>query len=120
MTPQELAELDLAVAKAEGYNYAEIVTEPQRYGREEPFVAVNGVLVSPTRVVAFCPSCDAHEAMRLMQKYRLQVWPGKSGWWAAGYREMEDGVPGQNGPTPAIAICRAVVALKEAEGGTDE
>lgn len=111
MTPEELAELDLVVAKAEGYNFAEIVTEPQRYGRDEPFVVVNGALVSPTKCITFSPTRDGAEALRLLEKYRLTLWHSGSGW--SSWVSFRPRAIAPCGPTPAIAICRAVVALAE-------
>lgn len=106
MTPQELAELDLAVAKAEGIFLFPTVDE--RAGRQHG----HAELYQPTR--------DGAEAMRLLEKYLLAVFTHfmtdgtPVGYWMVTGRDYKT-ILG-SGPTPAIAICRAVIALKKDDG----
>lgn len=85
MTEQELAELDLAVAKAEGLDVVNGI---------DP----DGQLYRPTR--------DRDLAMRLLEKHKLELHPARNYW------ECQDGNVMRTGDTPCIAICKAVVALK--------
>jgi len=106
VTPQELAELDLAVAKAEGLR-AYIDDE---YGCRTAWNAKDG---GP---FPFKPSTNPAEAMRLLVKYNLDLLcGGHPGWYAEG----PDGVADSDttGPTPEIAICRAVAALASRDKG---
>lgn len=106
MNENELAELDLAVAKAEGLNAGLMVGTGC-------VVHVPGDENNREDFREYHPSTDPKEAMRLMIKYQLRVEPIRSIGtpWACG--------PGLNrfefevGATPAIAICRATVALKQ-------
>ena len=95
MTPKELAELDLAVAKAEGFafigNDATVIRRKYSRHREK---------YQPTR--------DGAEAMRLLEKYHISVLHFMpEDFWLA----QTDTLDGVRGPTPTIAICRAVAAL---------
>lgn len=95
MTPQELAELDLAVAKAEGHT---VYTDGACWHKQD------GTMLS-----AYQPTRDGAEAMRLLEKYELQLMCLVEGdWLCCG---PNDNDKWKRGPTPAIAICRAVVAL---------
>jgi hypothetical protein len=101
MTDQELAELDLAVARADG-----------------TFLPPYGVAVSDEREVInigeYQPTRDRAEAQRLQEKYQLEVspWLDPYGKPTGDWRARATNEFSQRGPTPAIAICRAVVALK--------
>lgn len=101
MSPEELAKLDLAVAKAEGFIFG---TDGKGLWHDS-----NGMFVG----YRYQPTRDGAEAMRLMEKYRLWVSPDRfeGDEWTA----VRPGVL-MKGPTPAIAICRAVVALKKDDG----
>lgn len=105
MTDKELAELDLAVAKEEGiaaYKWTHPTTKNLWVRMDE-----NGAIYQPTR--------DGSEAMRLLEKYRLTVsYDDERACWECNFilRNESEFV---NGPTPSIAICRAVVALKGAK-----
>lgn len=120
MSEQELAELDIAVAKAEGLRIDKL--PPPRI---KTFVSDdNGEswhIFEPTR--------DWNEAGRLLEKYKLTLEPSamkaSHTYWgvSAGGKFIVDG------PTPQVAICKAVVALAAAtatssrgrgSGSTDE
>ena len=102
MTPQELAELDLAVALAE---------------RLDAEIAVDGVTVIVTDHGRYQPTRDGAEAMRLLEKYRIELrsalnspeYCGGPKWMALG--PPKSGAVG-HGDMPAIAVCRAVVAIR--------
>lgn len=124
MTEQEMAELDLAVAKAEGWipcwdgpgfpisEYSARVIGikrellPVRFADKVPayrnpdhdFAYMNFSDYSPTR--------DPAEAMRLLEKYGFGLAPHEGGWMCG-----NAGLSGR-GATPCLAICAAVVALK--------
>lgn len=108
MTEQELAALDLAVAKAEGYENA-------RLNRAGDACLIRNAFPSVYR------PRDPAEAMRLLEKYKLSViWValGESASWVAtrsGDYNIKDDVLSRThqatGETPCIAICKAVVAL---------
>ncbi len=99
MTPQELADLDLAAAKAQALD-ARIVGSIENDDGPRCLVCGRGEY-SPTR--------DGAEAMRLLEKYRLSLRPHvHPNWRVYDYHAEYESF----GPTPAIAICRAVVALK--------
>jgi hypothetical protein len=102
MTEQELAELDLAVARVEGIE-AEI-----SMSRGIPLVPMCCVRKPFFRL--YQPSRDPVEAMRLLEKHRLMLEPvyKEAGWHC--YWPQDGGVEGY-GETPCIAICRAVVTL---------
>ena len=93
MTPKELAELDLAVAKAEGW-------------KKSP--SGDGWYDAAGNYIGHAED----EAMRLLEKYGFTVHrSGNTGlWYACKHRNFDYEI---GGPTPAIAICRAVIALKE-------
>lgn len=104
MTPEELAKLDREVALAEGG----IITASDGYGDFVQFP--DGRMV---QLCLFRPASDGAEAMRLLEKYGLSLVHDQT---APGWFCCRQGEPGQGrGPTPAIAICRAVVALKGKE-----
>ena len=122
MTPAELAELDLAVAKVEGVTVVfenGMVLEVIKYDPPDPIVGEGDYRT-------FQPTVDRYRAMRLLEKYRLNlttaIYPGGLAEGAdrklyhAGYVASCD-KPNEEifgtGETPAIAICRAVIALKE-------
>jgi hypothetical protein len=106
MDEKELAELDLAVAKAEGLD---------TFGVGDQLCAVfmrapNGTAL---KYGPYQPTRDPAEAMRLLEKYNFNLLsPMSTG-------EEWNVIDGQmveyqsSGPNPAIAICRAVVALKQ-------
>lgn len=98
MTPKddaELAALDLAVAMADGDAVTISGVQPWM---DTPTCFVNGIPYRPTT--------NGAEAMRMLVKYRLNLFAGEP--WEAWLEGIKLGV----GPTPGIAICRAVVALK--------
>ena len=107
MTDQELAELDLAVARAEGFP-AELVPPAPRCIAERPPELGGTGLYQPTR--------DGAEAMRLLTTHSLTVGPAAEDWWSCRANERDGKLPAvlgyAYGPTPAIAICRAVVAIR--------
>ena len=102
MDEKELAELDLAVAKAEGLD---------TFGVGDQLCAVfmrapNGTAL---KYGPYQPTRDPAEAMRLLQKYQIAL-------------EWEDGmVQASHGDAPytafsrdpMVAICQVVVALKQ-------
>lgn len=100
MTGLELAELDLAVAKAEGLH----VVGVQRHGNDyncmiHPFHPI-------TLESEYRPTRDGAQAMLLLEKHKLELHPARDYW------ECQDGNVMRTGETPCIAICKAVVALK--------
>lgn len=104
MTPQELAELDLAVAKAEG-----LIAFIIDYGTEcgGRIACEAGLNIGHMRV--YQPTRDAQEAGRLLVKYNLSLIapiPGGKYWYANWGLAHEAA-----GETPWIAACNAVVAL---------
>lgn len=99
----ELAELDLAVARIEG------MTSPTLWPGKNWSASVT-VERHGSRY-AYYPTSDHAEAMRLLEKYRLIVGPDGSAWSALHPDDHECDFMG-HGPTPAIAIARAVVALR--------
>lgn len=116
MTNEELGALDLAVAKAEGVR--EDCHEVGGRARGPEFCPLGR-----TKVCQQCyrPTRDPAEAMRLLEKYELRVQAdGHGGWFAdAPGWKGNDGLP-FCGPTPAIAICRAVVSLANKSGAIDK
>lgn len=121
MSPQELAELNHAVALAEGWKYLGDVGTNERNELGKPWCLSGGKdwWLSP-KGHHVCGACEAvprnyaedgAEAMRLLEKYSMRVmWTGEH-WAANGVDNLHVGI----GPTPAIAICRAVVALRAAK-----
>lgn len=109
MNDQELAELDLAVAKAEGHD--EAFVQSYWYELEVPTC----VLADPLnpRYARYRPTRDGAEAMRLLVKYEMVLMPPykSNPHWSAGSVHAKL-ASYSNGPTPAIAICRAVVAIR--------
>lgn len=110
MTDKELAELDLAVAKAEGLAgvIEAFMTNPP--SGHFCFLLKDG---KPdfTRY-PYRPSRASTEAMLLQEKHLLGV-QYRDGEWEAGrvVDDYEGLVAIAYGPTPAIAICRAVIKL---------
>lgn len=123
---EELSALDLAVAKAEGI--ADAIISYDSKGE-------NPMCVSQSRFEAalpktpgpYQPTRDPAEALRLLEKHKLLLFPvsqhdgdgmpidGDHGWAAASGTPTLDFFNAHQGSTPAIAICRAVVALKARE-----
>lgn len=99
MSPQELAELDLAVARAEG-----VRLHPEAYWWIRPSDG-------QYQAGQYHPTSDAAEAMRLLEKYRFSIWPDHQEWRIL--LVLEEGDVYAVGPTAAIAICRAVVAAQK-------
>lgn len=90
----ELDALDLAVAKAEGIHL-----------HPDSLQVIGGATYHPTR--------DGAEAMRLLEKYRIDLCFVQNEKWIAFPDRGNDMLPHDGeGSTPAIAICRAVVAVK--------
>lgn len=107
MTEAELAELDLAVARIESISAA-IFDKPVlcwKIDEQGKFIG----LYQPTR--------DGAEAMRLLEKYRLGLNFYAEGNWECYFPHAIGNAEYVVGPTPAIAICRAVVALRAAQRG---
>lgn len=107
MTPQELADLDFAVAHAEG-----IVDQLEAVDREGASFVRRSDKQKPGAAPlyeAWAPTRDHGLAMRLLEKYQLGVGPCSTGWHAYG-PDMTGELP--SGATPAIAVCKAVVALR--------
>lgn len=98
MNDRELAELDLAVAKAEGF---------------ECWIESGQCFAKRDGSWGFMPTRDTVEAMRLLEKYELDLYfcevDGKPA-WDAGHDGAHD--PSE---TPCVAIARAVVALHKAK-----
>lgn len=93
---QELAELDLAVARILDAEHQHVIENREDFG---PCCWKWGD-------GWFMPTRDGAEAMRLLEKYKIFL-SYQEGQWLAFC------IAGTfNGPTPAIAICRAVIALK--------
>jgi hypothetical protein len=112
VTPQELAELDLAVAKAEKIPHCWNALER----RVAPIGKIRGfsTMTSKNGFIWYHPTEDGAEAMRLLEKYRLSLRPhDHPNWRVYDYHTERESI----GPTPAIAICRAVVALKGETNG---
>ena len=134
MNEQELAELDLAVARAEGWRDVggdshcrplhrlsldfpgTVIADFNSKGPHPALESPNGGLVyfcgchNTTEVPRF--STDGAEAMRLLEKYEICLYRKYTGKWVA---HRPKGPAIEFGPTPAIAICRAVVALSALE-----
>jgi hypothetical protein len=103
VTEQELAELDMAVAHAIGISDAFI--SYNQHGEKPMCVTYT---IRPPDGGPYQPTRNPAEAMRLLEKHKLQVGPDGAGWYACRCFQEE----GSYGPTPAIAICKAVVALQ--------
>lgn len=99
MNAEELAELDLAVAKAEGFSAA-------RLGGCDGDVCWTGERI-------FSPTRDRAEAMRLLCE-RLDGLYRDGDVWFAYKLEVDGGRVARFNKDPFVAICRAVVALKSA------
>lgn len=123
VSDKELAELDLAVAKAVGFD-ARLC--PAMHGHA-PWVeartkrrGMRGAAVSPTCV--YQPTREPRQWAPLLTKYRLTLIPSvrdrRS--WIAGPKGIKASKHDRAGPTPAIAICRAVVALHAARSAVAE
>lgn len=110
MTPQELAELDLAVARVEGIDIHHGFIDDGWTGPDH-----NGKRHRAFKM--YQPTRDAQEAMRLQVAYDLRVWPEGSPnarrWGAqAAFLPLKQALKsGSHGATPCEAICRCVVAL---------
>ena len=105
MNQRELAELDLAVAKAEGM---------------EAVITQDGLCWSRSLGRIYQPTLEDSETLRLIEKYRLALMPVASGWhgWVCyqptdPLNDLAAQIFGEGAPT-GIAVCRAVVALKAA------
>lgn len=112
MKEQELAELDLAVAKAEGL--VALIEEQRTW---IPDVANTGSFIGRPLCVTggqpFRPTRDPVEAMRLMEKYQIGVEHDGRGWM--GWPDPEIEHCPVYAPTPCIAICKAVIELHKAK-----
>lgn len=110
MTPKELAELDLAVAKAE---HPRMTFAIGADGFVHEMAPCHGGMWEETQWL-FKPTRDGAEAMRLLEKFKMDLDPvfGTGGEMRWRTRQPFYGVT-EVGETPAIAICKAVVALKE-------
>lgn len=109
MTPQELAELDLAVAQAEGLIDPAIRT-PSTGWNQEPTCFIG----APDERRPYAPSRLADKAVDLLEKHCLTLapyWIERKRLWMASRPRDEATSIGGSGPTAAIAICRAVIAL---------
>lgn len=100
MTPRELADLDLAVAEAEG---VEVMLVGLDCSTRDPRW---GALVQK----AYQPTRDWSLAGPLLDKYKLNLGHDHRGAWATD-RSVEGMV--HYAETTCIAICKAVVALKK-------
>lgn len=114
MTDQELAELDLAVAKIEGM--------------QEPAITVSALYILPPEpgrcrirrfggpeIELYEPTRDRDLAMRLLEKYDLSLSRRRRGGASPSLKWhawIKNKVHKAEGETPCIAICRVVVALK--------
>lgn len=103
MNEKELAELDLAVAKAEGLEDAQNSAIGCVYRKHK------GADYRP--YYQYQPTRDPAEAMRLLEKYVFDLRHDSVDWCAC--HNTRERLVGGYGPTPAIAICRATVALKQ-------
>jgi hypothetical protein len=135
MSPKELAELNHAVALAEGWKYLGDVGTTERNNEGKPWCLSGGKdwWLSP-KGHHVCGACevvphnyaeDGAEAMRLLEKYELTLWMDTE--WCCmkmhPYDYVRSAINGgprghefpSKGETPAIAICRAVVALHATE-----
>ena len=122
MTDDELTELDLAVAR--------LVCDA---GPLPPFRwVVDGMppdVFAKGRWHKYSPSRDWSDAGPLVERYNVAVWPiAESGHYEAEarYWDANGGLGGDTarhfvglGPTPMVAICRAVVAIKAGDWVVD-
>lgn len=109
MTPQELADLDFAVAHAEG-----IVDELEATDREGTSFLRRSAKQKPGAAPVYetwSPTRDHGLAMRLLEKHGLDLKCVATRGWYCGADGGDGTMPS---PTPMVAICRAVVALKAA------
>lgn len=108
MTRDELDALDTAVAKATG-----LLQNGLSYWKEEK--GINGVCGR-----RFSPTRNPADWGPLIERHRIKIKPitddSGDGIWAAIVTNRMLPTLGI-GPTPAIAICRAVVAIGEAREG---
>lgn len=131
MNETELAALNRAVALADGWKYLGDIGTTERNDKGVPWCRSGGKewWLSPegNQVCGACEivprnyAGDGAEAMRLLEKHKLIVGyqpdleRGDGEHW---YCDMPLGFRGSatqgSGPTPAVAICRAVVRLKGA------
>lgn len=115
LTLQELADLDFAVAHAEG-----VVDELEAADREGCAFVRRSPKTRPGAAVIYetwAPTRDRAHAMRLMEKYRLDVVCNSVGsvWGVMSYDLDTNETSTYSGPTPMVAICRAVAAIKAAK-----
>lgn len=106
MNERELAELDLAVAKAEGIPI----------GKEGFYWNLAKALTDDDMAFwdRYCPTRDPAEALRLLEKYHLGLRKDDPDPWQCCYEYFDgDFLKFADGETPCIAICKAVVALVE-------
>lgn len=119
------SELNVAVAKAEGWTWFWskhnhwVITDPEGHTTNpgfgdwtdfDPHTGQKNVTpaVPSDQHLHYYPASDPAEAMRLLEKYRLELRLNGTGYDACGNGVWE------YGETPCIAICKAVVALAEA------
>lgn len=102
---KDMAELDAAVARAEGYDIIDLQPE--------------GISPSVGRTGAgdmrqYSPTSDDSEAMALLIKYKLTLTPytrlGGNVSWEASNTNGRDKITG-SGLTPCVAICQAVANI---------
>lgn len=105
MNAKELAELDLAVAKAEYRTNPRVHTFANRVA-----CVYDDPLDEPGEFTTYQPTRDGAEAMRIKEREGFCTWRNESGVWCCSLRYGTISIGA--GPTPAIAICKAVVALK--------
>jgi hypothetical protein len=124
VTKMELAELDLAVAIAEKKDNPSIQPETPFYDAHCEIDALGDDYDTGGQFTyrdSYEPSRDPVEAMRLMERYGVMVYPTyeiehlphKLMHWVAVTEtgRYRDNRAGHIGETPCEAICRAVIAL---------
>jgi hypothetical protein len=105
MNKEELAKLDRRVAEALGW---ELHVRPgSSCWFEGDFVMF--------REEEFRPSTNGQQAMDLAREHNIGLAPQIDGSWSALVYWDADMLPPQLGPTPELAICKAIIALKEAQ-----
>lgn len=108
MDELELAQLDLAVARAEGFEGA-----IEAHMTNPPSGHVCWRIIDGRADYAggpYRPTRDPAEWTRLQVKYEISVLANRrEGGWLAAYMNPDQEY--EYGPTPAIAICKAVIAI---------